>query len=258
MRLDARNVSVALRRRPIVCNASLSVAEGDFVGLLGPNGSGKSTFLRAVYRSIRHYEGSICFDGREAADFSQREFARNVAVVSQMGGIAFDFTVAEVVLMGRSPHLGMLARETRTDEAIVDESLRKVDMAGFKGRPFFSLSGGERQRVMFARALAQKPRFLVLDEPTNHLDIKHQLNTLALVRELGISCLAALHDLSMASRFVDHVYFMKEGRIVSDGPPREAVNAATIREVYDVESVVAPDDAGGLAIGYRSIGPGGG
>lgn len=251
MRLQIENLTVALRRRPIVQKASLEVGDGEFVGLLGPNGSGKSTLLRAVYRLNRNYTGTIAWDGRDARSIPQKQFAQSVAVVSQFNDIAFDFTAAEVVLMGRSPHLGMLARETQGDRDIVVEALDMVGMQRLADRPFASLSGGERQRVILARALAQKPKFLVLDEPTNHLDIKHQLSTLAIVRDLKVSCLAALHDLAMASHFVDRAYLMKQGRIVAGGPPDEVMTAERIREVYDVESSVSPDAGGGVTISYR-------
>lgn len=250
MRLDVDNLSVTMRRKPIVNKVSLQVADGEFVGLLGPNGSGKSTLLRSIYRLIKNYTGSIRWDDIDAHQISQKTFAQRIAVVSQFNEIAFDFSVADVVLMGRSPHLGILSRETKSDEDIVSEALRKVDLVAFKERSFASLSGGERQRVVLARALAQQPRFLVLDEPTNHLDIKHQLSTLAIVKELGISCLAALHDLAMASHFVDRVYLMKEGAFVADGMPQQVVTTSMIKDVYDVESTVTPDQVGGLTITY--------
>lgn len=250
MRLDVDNLSVTMRRKPIVNKVSLQVADGEFVGLLGPNGSGKSTLLRSIYRLIKNYTGSIRWDDIDAHQISQKTFAQRIAVVSQFNEIAFDFSVADVVLMGRSPHLGILSRETKSDEDIVSEALRKVDLVAFKERSFASLSGGERQRVVLARALAQQPRFLVLDEPTNHLDIKHQLSTLAIVKELGISCLAALHDLAMASHFVDRVYLMKEGAFVADGTPQQVVTTSMIKDVYDVESTVTPDQIGGLTITY--------
>lgn len=250
MRLDVDNLSVTMRRKPIVNKVSLQVADGEFVGLLGPNGSGKSTLLRSIYRLIKNYTGSIRWDDIDAHQISQKTFAQRIAVVSQFNEIAFDFSVADVVLMGRSPHLGILSRETKSDEDIVSEALRKVDLVAFKERSFASLSGGERQRVVLARALAQSPRFLVLDEPTNHLDIKHQLSTLAIVKELGISCLAALHDLAMASHFVDRVYLMKEGAFVADGTPQQVVTTSMIKDVYDVENTVTPDQVGGLTITY--------
>ncbi len=260
MRLDVRNLSVAIHRKTIVSGVSLSVGPGEFVGLLGPNGCGKSTTLRAIYRLNRHYSGQILWDGCDGRTIAQKEFARRVAVVGQFNDIAFDFTVREVVLMGRAPHLGMLAREGASDQQVVTEALDMVDMANFADRSFASLSGGERQRVILARALAQKPEFLVLDEPTNHLDVKHQLRTLAIVRELGVSCLAALHDLAMASRFVDRVCLMKDGRVAAQGTCAEVVTSERVREVYDVEARVAPAGGeagtgdgwgGGLTVAYR-------
>lgn len=257
MRLEVRDLVVSIRRKPIVRGVSLSVGDGEFVGLLGPNGCGKSTLLRAVYRLNRRYEGAVLWDGRDAREISQREFAQKVAVVSQFNDIAFDFTVAEVVMMGRSPHKGMLDRDEADDRAIVDDALAKVEMEGFRDRSFSSLSGGERQRVILARALAQQPRFLILDEPTNHLDVRHQLSTLAIARDLGVSCLAALHDLAMASHFVDRVFLMKEGRIVAGGTPAEVVTAGRIRDVYDVRADVRPASDGGLVIDYAIPRPSG-
>lgn len=250
MRLEVRDVSVALRRKPIVSGASLAVGDGEFVGLFGPNGSGKSTLLRAIYRTIKGYTGEVLWDGRDSRFVSQREFARKVAVVSQFNTVAFDFSVREVVALGRSPHLGMLSRESDRDDRIVAESIRKVDLPGMADRAFASLSGGERQRVMLARALAQEPAFLVLDEPTNHLDIKHQINILQLVRDLGIGCLAALHDIAMASQFVDRLYFMKDGKIVREGEPHLAVTSESLHEVYGVEGEVSLRGRG-VSIEYR-------
>ena len=257
MHLEVRNLSVAIHRKPIVSDVSLTVGDGEFVGMLGPNGCGKSTTLRAIYRLNRKYSGQILWDGQDERAIAQKEFARRVAVVSQFNDIAFDFTVREVVLMGRAPHMGMLSRETDSDQEIVAQSLDMVDMAHFSDRSFASLSGGEKQRVILARALAQKPEFLILDEPTNHLDIKHQLQTLAIARDLGVSCLAALHDLAMASRFIDRVCLMKAGSVVASGPVEEVVTSERIHEVYDVEARVTPagpagdDWDGGLTVAYR-------
>lgn len=249
MELVVQDLSIAIHRKPIVQSVSLAVGNGEFVGLLGPNGSGKSTLLRAVYRLNRRYEGAILWDGVDARSIAQKEFARRVAVVSQFNDIVFDFTVREVVAMGRAPHLGMLSREGEDDATAVDEALGMVDMTRFADRSFGSLSGGERQRVILARALAQRPQFLILDEPTNHLDIKHQISTLAIARDLGVSCLAALHDLAMASHFVDRVYLMKEGRMVAGGPVEEVITAQHIHDVYDVEGTVSQAEDG-LVVAY--------
>lgn len=250
MELLVNEVSIAIHRHPIVRNVSLEVRNGEFVGLLGPNGSGKSTLLKAIYRLNRNYTGDILWDGINSRSISQKEFARRVAVVSQFNDIAFEFSALEVVLMGRSPHLKTLSRETEKDLDIALDALDKVEMLGLRNRSFSSLSGGEKQRVLLARALTQQPQFLILDEPTNHLDIKHQLSTLATVKNLGIGCLSALHDLSMASRFVDRMYLLKGGEIIASGTPSEAITASTLKEAYDVEGTVSPGAASGLNIEY--------
>lgn len=251
MNLEVKDLSVCIHRKHIVQNVSFEVLDGEFVGLLGPNGSGKSTLLKTLYRLMKPTEGTILWDGKNTADISQKEFAQSVAVVSQFNNLAFDFTVSEVVLMGRSPHLGALTSESENDRSIASEALEKVELGAFKDRSFTSLSGGERQRVMLARALAQQPKFLILDEPTNHLDIKHQLTTLAIVRNLGISCLSALHDLAMASRFVDRVYLMKDGCFIADGTPKSVVTKHNIKTAYDVDASVLINDAGALQIDYQ-------
>ena len=252
MRLEVRDLTISIHRKAIVRGVSLDVGDGEFVGMLGPNGCGKSTTLRAIYRLNHRYDGQILWDGRDGRTIPQKEFAQRVAVVSQFNDIAFDFSVREVVMMGRSPHLGMLSREGASDQQIVDEALDMVDMRPFADRSFASLSGGERQRVVLARALAQQPQFLILDEPTNHLDIKHQLQTLAIVRDLGVSCLAALHDLAMASHFVDRVYLLKAGQVVAGGAVADVVTGERIHDTYGVDARVSPagGDDGGLSIAY--------
>ena len=205
MRLDVQNVSVTIHNKPIVKDVSLNVADGEFVGILGPNGSGKSTLLRAIYGLGHRYDGHILWDERDATEISRRDFARKVAVVSQFNSLSFDFTVREIVSLGRSPHQSALSKETDHDESIVSDVIQKVGLSRFEDRSFATLSGGEKQRVMLARALAQEPEFLVLDEPTNHLDITYQIDILRLVRNLGISCLAVLHDIVMAAHYVDRL-----------------------------------------------------
>jgi len=238
MKLDVEQVAVELSSRRIVNDVSLSVAPGEIVGLIGPNGSGKSTLLRSVYRMLRPAAGAVRLGGDDVWQLSARESARRTGVVVQEMPSDFEFTVAEVVQMGRTPHKGMLAQDTQQDAQIVLSALQRVNMLDFAERSFSTLSGGEKQRVLVARALAQQPQFLVLDEPTNHLDIHYQLEILELVRSLGITTLVTLHDLNLAAAYCQRLYLLREGRIIASGPPAQVLTPVLLREVFLVEVIV--------------------
>jgi iron complex transport system ATP-binding protein len=168
----------------------------------------------------------------------RRKVGRRMGVVQQETNTEFEFTVREMVLMGRSPHKGMFDRDSEEDFRIVEEALERVDMLPFAGRSFPTLSGGEKQRVLIARALAQQARFLVLDEPTNHLDIRYQLEMLDLVKGLSVTTLAALHDLNLAAYYCDRLYMLHSGEVVASGAPQEVLHPGLIRTVYGVGSEV--------------------
>lgn len=233
MRLDLRGVSVHLDGRPIVHEAGLLVAEGEFVALVGPNGCGKSTLMRTIYRALRPSAGLISVDGDDVHGLSWRESARRTAVVAQETPAELDFTVGEVVLMGRTPY----DRVAVADEQRCARALDRVGLAGAAERVYATLSGGEKQRALIARALVQETRLLLLDEPTSHLDIRHQLEVLHLVRELGVATLAVLHDLNQAAAFCDRLYVMSAGRILAGGPPADVLTPELISEVYGVRAV---------------------
>jgi iron complex transport system ATP-binding protein len=234
MHLHAEHVSWAVATQHIVDSVTLSAADGEFVGLLGPNGSGKSSLLRTIYRLIKPQAGAILLDDDNVWQLSAREVARRMAVVTQEHTGDFDFSVFEMVLMGRNPHKGMFDRDTDTDFQLVQEALHRVDMASFAQRSFLTLSGGEKQRVLIARALVQQARFLVLDEPTNHLDIHYQLSILELVRQVRVTTIAALHDLNLAAYYCDRLYVLKQGQVVESGTPEQVLRPDLIREVYGV------------------------
>ncbi|MDA0633945.1 ABC transporter ATP-binding protein [Nonomuraea sp. MCN248] len=233
MKLDLRNVSVAADGTPIVHEADLLVADGEFVTLVGPNGCGKSTLLRAIYRALRPTAGLITVDGDDVHRLPARQAAQRTAVVAQETPADLDFTVSEIVRMGRTPYRA----DARADEELCARALDRVGLSGAAGRIFATLSGGEKQRVLLARALAQQTRLLLLDEPTSHLDIRHQLEILHLVRELGIATLAVLHDLNQATAFSDRLYVMSAGRIVAGGPPEQVLTPDLISQVYGVRAV---------------------
>lgn len=236
MDITTKNVSIRLAGKLIVDNASIHVDMGKVVGLFGPNGSGKSTLLKSIYRTLKPESGEIMLDGRSLKNMSRQESSRLLAVVTQFTTLNFDFSVNEMVLMGRSPHKSLLSKDTPEDFAIVRESLARVGMTEFAERKFSTLSGGEKQRVLLARALAQQTEMLVLDEPTNHLDIKYQLQTMEIIRGLNKGVLLALHDLNLAFTYCDFVYLMKSGRVIAGGTPDEVITEPVIREVYEVES----------------------
>ena len=246
MNLDVEQVAVDLSSRRIVDEVSLTVAPGEVVGLIGPNGSGKSTLLRSVYRMLRPAAGVVRLSGDDVWRLSARESARRTGVVVQETPSDFEFTVAEVVQMGRTPHKGMLSSDTQEDAQIVAAALHRVAMGRFAERQFSTLSGGEKQRVLVARALAQQPQFLVLDEPTNHLDIHYQLEILELVRSLGITTLVTLHDLNLAAAYCQRLYLLREGRIVASGPPAQVLTPALLREVFLVEVIIGQHPATGV------------
>lgn len=251
MNLTLKDLSVSLGEKEIVKKVSLETSDNSFIALLGPNGSGKSTLLRSIYRVLKPSGGIILLDGKESSQLSNKKLAKNMAVVSQFNNLNFDFTVREIVMMGRTPHLNMLQTESSHDNHIVTSALEKVGMKGFGNRSFSSLSGGEKQRIMLARAIAQEPKLLILDEPTNHLDVRYQLQILSIVKELGINTLAALHDLSLASQFCDYLYLLKDGQIDSHGIPEKVLTPETVKRVYEIDCDIqkAPNN-NGLLISY--------
>ena len=238
MRVQVDHVCWSVDNREILHRVDLSIDPGSFIGLVGPNGSGKSTLLRCIYRLLKPDAGEINLDGENVWSISAREAARRTAVVLQEYPTEFEFTVEEIVCMGRNPHKNMFDRETREDLQIIEQALDQVDMVPFANRRFRTLSGGEKQRVMIARTLAQQAQFLVLDEPTNHLDIRYQLETMDLVKSLGITTLAALHDLNIATSYCDGIYIMQDGSIVAAGPPEEVLQPDLIHQVFGVGATV--------------------
>ncbi|MEH2051400.1 ABC transporter ATP-binding protein [Nostoc sp.] len=241
MKLVVEGLYCSIEGTQILRDINLEVAPSEFVGLIGPNGSGKSSLLRCIYRVMKPDAGRITLNGEDIWRLSVREMAKQTAVVLQEMPTEFDFTVEEMVWMGRIPHQGMFDYETAKDRDIVMEALARVGMQTFTLRSFLSLSGGEKQRVLVARALAQQANFLVLDEPTNHLDIRYQLELLELVKGLGVTTIAALHDLNLAASYCDRIYVVDRGAIRSAGVPKELLQPALIREVFGVGSKVEHD-----------------
>lgn len=253
MRLAVAGATVCLDHHPVVHDVTLDVPPGALVGLVGPNGSGKSTLLRAVYRSLRPRRGTVTVGGDDVWRLGAREAARRTAAVLQeRDTTAAGLTVAEIVTLGRTPHHGMLARPGTADREAVAESLERTGAAHLAERDITGLSGGERQRVLLARALAQHPQLLVLDEVTNHLDIRARFELLALIRGLGVTTLAVLHDLELAVRFCEQLVVLDEGRVHAAGPVLDVLTPRVMAEVFHVAARVERHADGVVRITYAA------
>lgn len=239
--LRCEDVSVVLGGMSIVDHIRMEAQAGQFVGIIGPNGSGKSTLLKSIYRVLTPSSGAIYLTEERLSSYSYKASAKKMAVVSQHHHYNFDFTVTDVVLMGRAPHKKQMERDHAEDYEMVNRALYQVDMAGYKDRIFSTLSGGEQQRIILARALAQDTSCLILDEPTNHLDIKHQLAIMSLVKSLNITVVAAIHDLNMAWSYCDQIYALKNGAVMASGSPKEVLTPSIIREIYEVDAFIIED-----------------
>ncbi len=245
MSLELRKVCVDIGDRRIVSDISLRVDDGRFVGLLGPNGSGKSTILKAIYRVHRSAGGQVLLDGLDLHELPAREAARRVAVVAQESTVQFALSVTEMVMLGRIPHKSAFAGDTDRDREIAAREIERVGCAALAERSFHTLSGGEKQRVLVARALAQGADHLILDEPTNHLDVRYQVEVLELVAGLGVTVLAAIHDLGLAALYCDTVHLLADGRLVAGGPPAAVITPEAVRAVYGADvTVIAHPDTG--------------
>lgn len=241
MNLETKDLKVLLNKNEILKGIDIELGNKEFIGVIGPNGSGKSTLLKCLYRNLSPSSGSIYIDKVEIGKISTRESAKKIGVLAQHNHHSFDFTVLDMVLMGRSPYKKLMDRDTKEDYDIVYEAIDKVNIRHLSNRSFNSLSGGEQQRVILARALAQKTKCLILDEPTNHLDIKYQLQLMEIVKDLGIEVIAAIHDLNIAAMYCDKIYVLKNGEIVAYGTPKDVLTKELIKEVYDVDAKVIKD-----------------
>ncbi|MFC4498101.1 MULTISPECIES: ABC transporter ATP-binding protein [Streptomyces] len=242
MTLRADRVSRGADGTLILDGVSLTPRPGEVTGLLGPNGSGKSTLLRLLAGVLAPASGVVTLDGRPLDGLSRRTVARRVAVVEQQADTQVALTVLDVVRLGRVPHRRAFAPASPADEEAVRTALARTGLADRADRAWHTLSGGERQRAQIARALAQEPRELLLDEPTNHLDISHQLALLALITELRLTSVVALHDLNLAAMYCDRLVVLGQGRVVASGTPDDVLTETLIADVYGVRAAVTRAD----------------
>lgn len=240
--LKVENVSRQAAHRFLVDGVSVNLVSGRVLGLVGPNGAGKSTLLRIMAGLLPPTAGAVYLDDTPVSSLTPQRLARRLAWVPQAVPGALDFTVLDVVLMGRYPHKNSLWRETPEDYAVARRALEQVGAGHLADRTYATLSGGEKQRVVVARALAQSAPIMLLDEPTSSLDLRHQLEILetvtSLAREKQTAVALALHDLSLAARFCHEIVLLSNGRAVAAGSPEEVLTVENLRDVYGVEAVV--------------------
>ena len=243
--LQVENLSGGYGDELIVKSVSFDVKKGEVLGILGPNGSGKSTLLKIISGILSAQTGSVTIDGKKASDYTQKEFARKVAVLPQLHAHAFSHSVRETVELGRYPHqTGIFSSWSNEDELAVSEAMKSTAVTRYENQSIELLSGGEQQRVFVAQALAQVAPIILLDEPTNHLDIAHQQQLMDTIRkeavEKGLTVISVFHDINLASLYCDRLLLMDKGEISKHGSPQEVIKEEAIETVYNARIKTQP------------------
>jgi iron complex transport system ATP-binding protein len=240
-----KEVSFAYGTVPVLQDVNLTLQPGKFYGVIGPNGCGKTTFLDLLTGIKSQRTGNILYKGKELGSYSKRELAQQLALVPQEFDTGFGFTVEEIVLMGRHPHIDRFSTPSKEDWLIVDQAMEYIGIGGLRDRYTNNLSGGQKQRAVVARALAQNAPVLLFDEATSSLDVKYTLQIFNIARELvrkeKRTVIAVMHNLNLAAAYCDYSIFMKDGRIAKHGPTAKTMTAETISDVFDVRAKVAFD-----------------
>jgi len=233
--LQIKNVNFSYNAAKVIDGVSLSLERSEFLGIIGPNGAGKSTLLRLICGICKPDAGEIMLFEKPLVEQRQKEIARQVAFVPQETHFSLNFTVEDVVMMGRYPYQQPFVREKREDVDAQENAITAANIEHLRKRPVNSLSSGERQRVVIARALAQVPRILVLDEPTSHLDLHHQHSIMELLKRLNneeLTVVVVHHDLNLASLYCRHLVLMHHGKIAATGTPNELIKKEILSKVY--------------------------
>ena len=250
-KISIQNLSYAAGEQSILQDVCLAVEQNKFVGLIGPNGSGKTTLLKHIYRALPPEKKAVFINGREIESYSYRETAKQVTVMRQENGSDFDYTILEMVLMGRAPYRKYYEKDSVEDKQISLNSLKYVGMDHLADRSFSTLSGGEKQRVLIARSLAQEADILILDEPTNHLDVHYQWLLMEIIAKLQKTVLSVFHELNLACRYCDYLYVLKDGKIIDSGPPETVVTSEMLSNVFTVNADVITSKSGKPYIIYN-------
>lgn len=245
MRLNVNNLNFHIDGVRILNDISLSVKEGEFVGLIGPNGCGKSTLLKNIYKTFKPERNAVFLDGKDVMTLNAKEMAKEVSVMAQENSIEFDIEVMDMVMYGRYCHRKFLEGEKKEDVDICKRYIREVGLEGYEHRAYLSLSGGEKQRVLLARALVQESRLIVLDEPTNHLDVRFQYLIMQTLKNQNVTIFSSVHDLNIASMYCDKIILMDKGNIIATGTPKEVLTEKNIADIFHVCSQITVNEITG-------------
>ena len=236
------HAAVGYGEKTVLRDVSFQVKKGEYVALIGSNGTGKSTLIKCVSGLLPLNSGEIEICGKNSRKLKPKERARMVAVVPQSYYVDYDFTVEDIVMMGRNPYFDFRHRESQEDREIAERAMKLTKTDMFRNRLYNQLSGGERQRVILARAITQQPEIILLDEPTSALDLHHQIEVMELIRQLNekehITVIAVLHEINLASRFCSRIVILKDGKVKADGTPREIINRQEMEELYEMRLLV--------------------
>lgn len=240
--LQVQNLKFGYKRDLVLKDISFNIEKGQFISIIGPNGSGKSTILKLLNNLYSPKKGNIFIEGKNIYGYKKRDLAQKIALVPQDTFLDYEFTVEDVVLMGRHPYKKRFQKEDENDFKIVEEALKMTNTLHLKDKLITEISGGERQRVVIARALAQNPSIILLDEPTSHLDINHQIEILNLLKRLNqeksTTIVIVIHDINIASRYSDEIIMINEGKIVGIGRPEEVITKKNIEETYNLKVII--------------------
>ncbi len=239
MKIEVKKLNFAINNNFILKNININIKKGEFVGIIGPNGSGKSTLLKNIYNLLTPTSGEILIDNTPISTFSSKELAQNISTLAQHSNSDFDFSVIDIVLMGRYAHSSIFSSTSKKDLNLARSSLEKVGLLHLENRSFLSLSGGEQQRVMIARAITGENDFFILDEPTNHLDINYQLEIMDILKSLNITIFSAIHDMNIASTYCDRLILINKGEVVSVGVPTEVLTEDNFSNIFGVTTYLS-------------------
>jgi iron complex transport system ATP-binding protein len=257
--ISVKDVTFSYNGAQVLSGLTFEVPAGEFLGIIGPNGAGKSTLMKLLDRILLPGSGEIFLEGRALQLYSRKELARLIGYLQQEFSTSFDFSVLEMVLMGRFPYQRMLAMDSPEDLRIATQAMQATDCEYLRERSYLTLSGGERRRVILASALAQQPGVLLLDEPTTALDLKHQLHIYRILKKLqqenGMTILSVTHDINLAAQFCRRILVLKQGKIVADGSAAKVLRKEILEDVYETPIEIMAHPESGLPVILPGLSP---